>query len=193
MGNALPLIVTLVLRSHSIVMHIRTLLASLLLLPLPLFACTAFVMHQEGRTFIGNNEDSWCTQGRVRVLGNVLVRNGKWTQHSRFLHPSHHRSRKPASASMVITSPMRGVMTGMPNSSARSVTRSTGSVQLCMASTKVPQWIGIIALAPRSTAACAVSSGIMWIKGHFSLYCPHSIMAKSQGPYLAPISLKCGP
>ena len=58
MGNALPLIVTLVLRSHSIVMHIRTLLASLLLLPLPLFACTAFVMHQEGRTFIGNNEDS---------------------------------------------------------------------------------------------------------------------------------------
>ncbi|MBK9629187.1 MAG: hypothetical protein IPO56_16205 [Flavobacteriales bacterium] len=36
------------------------------MLPLPLLACTAFVMHKDGRTFIGNNEDSWCIQGRVR-------------------------------------------------------------------------------------------------------------------------------
>lgn len=46
----------------------RTILAPLLLLPLPLLACTAFVMHQDGRTFIGNNEDSWCTQGKVRFV-----------------------------------------------------------------------------------------------------------------------------
>ena len=31
-------------------------------------ACTAFVMHQGGRTFVGNNEDSWCIDGRVRFV-----------------------------------------------------------------------------------------------------------------------------
>ncbi|MBK6882715.1 MAG: hypothetical protein IPH05_07205 [Flavobacteriales bacterium] len=56
-------------------MHIRILLASLLLLPLPLLACTAFVMHNNGRTFIGNNEDSWCTQGQVRFVPGVRKAN----------------------------------------------------------------------------------------------------------------------
>ena len=67
-------------------MHFRTLLASLLLLPLPLMACTAYVMHKDGRTFIGNNEDSWCTQGRVRFApaadgGYGAVYFSSWTGH----------------------------------------------------------------------------------------------------------------
>ncbi len=67
-------------------MHIRTLLTSLLLLPLPLLACTAFVMHKDGRTFIGNNEDSWCIQGRVRFApavdgGYGAVYFSSWTGH----------------------------------------------------------------------------------------------------------------
>ena len=67
-------------------MHIRPYLAFLLLLPLPLVACTAFVMHKDGRTFIGNNEDSWCTQGRVRFApaadgGYGAVYFSSWTGH----------------------------------------------------------------------------------------------------------------
>jgi hypothetical protein len=67
-------------------MHLRPLLASLLLLPLPVSACTAFVMHEDGRTFIGNNEDSWCTQGKVRFApaangGYGAVYFSSWTGH----------------------------------------------------------------------------------------------------------------
>ena len=48
-------------------MLIRLLIAlQFLLATAHVMACTAFVMHKDGRTFIGNNEDSWCTQGRVR-------------------------------------------------------------------------------------------------------------------------------
>ncbi|MBL0127676.1 MAG: hypothetical protein IPP83_09490 [Flavobacteriales bacterium] len=67
-------------------MHIRTYLISLLLLPLPLLACTAFVMHKDGRTFIGNNEDSWCTHGLVRFAPAANGHYGavyfsSWTGH----------------------------------------------------------------------------------------------------------------
>ncbi len=64
----------------------RKLLAPLLLLPLPLLACTAFVMHNDGRTFIGNNEDSWCIHGKVRFVPGAEGRYGavyfsSWTGH----------------------------------------------------------------------------------------------------------------
>ena len=64
----------------------RTLLAPLLLLPFPVLACTAFVLRTDGRTFIGNNEDSWCTHGQVRFAPGVEGRYGavyfsSWTGH----------------------------------------------------------------------------------------------------------------
>jgi hypothetical protein len=64
----------------------RKLVTSLLLLPMPLLACTAFVMHNNGRTFIGNNEDSWCTQGQVRFAPGMEGEYGAvyfstWTGH----------------------------------------------------------------------------------------------------------------
>ncbi|HQY01269.1 MAG TPA: hypothetical protein PLV08_15945, partial [Flavobacteriales bacterium] len=68
-------------------MHIRILLASLLLLPLPLLACTAFVMHNNGRTFIGNNEDSWCTQGQVRFVPSAQGQYGAVYFSTRTGHP----------------------------------------------------------------------------------------------------------
>jgi len=79
-------IVTLVIRWHYTNMHIRSLLLTLLLLPLPLLACTAFAMHNNGRTFIGNNEDSWCTQGQVRFVPGMEGHYGAvyfstWTGH----------------------------------------------------------------------------------------------------------------
>ncbi|MCB0793747.1 MAG: hypothetical protein KDB88_03340, partial [Flavobacteriales bacterium] len=39
-----------------------------LLLPQLLVACTAFVVHQDGRTFVGNNEDSWCIEAKLRFV-----------------------------------------------------------------------------------------------------------------------------
>ena len=61
-------------------------LLPLLLAPLPLLACTAFVKHDGGRTFIGNNEDSWCIEGRIQFVpgndgqfGAVYFRS--WTGH----------------------------------------------------------------------------------------------------------------
>lgn len=53
---------------HSNTMHARSLLTTLVLLPIHLLACTAYVMHADGRTFIGNNEDSWCIDARVRFI-----------------------------------------------------------------------------------------------------------------------------
>ena len=44
----------------------RHLAFSLLLLPLPVFACTAFTTTHNGRTFIGCNEDSWSINANVR-------------------------------------------------------------------------------------------------------------------------------
>lgn len=46
----------------------RTLLLPVVLLTTPAPACTAFILHQGGRTFVGNNEDSWCVDGRVRFV-----------------------------------------------------------------------------------------------------------------------------
>jgi hypothetical protein len=79
-------IVTLVIRWHYTNMHIRTLLITLFVLPVPLLACTAFVMHNNGRTFIGNNEDSWCTQGQVCFVPGMEDHYGAvyfstWTGH----------------------------------------------------------------------------------------------------------------
>lgn len=46
----------------------RTLLIPVVLLTTPAQACTAFILHEGGRTFVGNNEDSWCVDGRVRFV-----------------------------------------------------------------------------------------------------------------------------
>ncbi len=46
----------------------RTLLIPVVLLTTPAQACTAFILHEGGRTFVGNNEDSWCVEGRVRFV-----------------------------------------------------------------------------------------------------------------------------
>ena len=43
--------------SHSFGMRLFAFLA--MLLPLWAPACTAFILHNGGRTFVGNNEDSW--------------------------------------------------------------------------------------------------------------------------------------
>ncbi|MBL7939012.1 MAG: hypothetical protein JNL43_06600 [Flavobacteriales bacterium] len=40
------------------------------------FACTAYVLHHAGRTFVGNNEDSWCVNGRVRFVPGAAGRLG---------------------------------------------------------------------------------------------------------------------
>ena len=42
----------------------------------PTLACTAYVLHQAGRTFVGNNEDSWCVNGRVRFVPGAAGRFG---------------------------------------------------------------------------------------------------------------------
>lgn len=55
-------------------MRILALLTSLL--PLWAFACTAFILHEGGRTFVGNNEDSWCVDGRVRFVPGEAGRLG---------------------------------------------------------------------------------------------------------------------
>jgi hypothetical protein len=39
-------------------------------------ACTAFILHEGGRTFVGNNEDSWCVEGRVRFVPGEAGRLG---------------------------------------------------------------------------------------------------------------------
>lgn len=39
-------------------------------------ACTAFILHDGGRTFVGNNEDSWCVEGRVRFVPGEAGRLG---------------------------------------------------------------------------------------------------------------------
>lgn len=44
----------------------RILAFSLLLLPLPVLACTAFTTTHNGRTFIGCNEDPWSINANVR-------------------------------------------------------------------------------------------------------------------------------
>ncbi|MBL8001018.1 MAG: hypothetical protein JNL05_03565 [Flavobacteriales bacterium] len=50
----------------------------LLAVGLPLIArpCTAFLLHEGGRTFVGNNEDSWCVHGRVRFVPGEAGRLG---------------------------------------------------------------------------------------------------------------------
>lgn len=47
-----------------------------LLLPVWTLACTAFILHDGGRTFVGNNEDSWCVEGRVRFVPGEAGRLG---------------------------------------------------------------------------------------------------------------------
>lgn len=47
-----------------------------MLLPLWAPACTAFILHNGGRTFVGNNEDSWCVEGRVRFVPGEAGRLG---------------------------------------------------------------------------------------------------------------------
>lgn len=54
----------------------RFLLPLLLLSPFTASACTAFLLHEGGRTFVGNNEDSWCVQGRVRFVPGAVDRLG---------------------------------------------------------------------------------------------------------------------
>lgn len=54
----------------------RSLLLILLLSHTSVFACTAFILHDGGRTFVGNNEDSWCVHGRVRFVPGAVDRLG---------------------------------------------------------------------------------------------------------------------
>lgn len=54
----------------------RSLLLILLLSHASVFACTAFILHEGGRTFVGNNEDSWCVHGRVRFVPGEAGRLG---------------------------------------------------------------------------------------------------------------------
>jgi hypothetical protein len=54
----------------------RSLLLILLLSHSSVFACTAFILHEGGRTFVGNNEDSWCVHGRVCFVPGEAGRLG---------------------------------------------------------------------------------------------------------------------
>lgn len=54
----------------------RFLLPLLLLSSFSASACTAFILHEGGRTFVGNNEDSWCVHGRVRFVPGEAGRLG---------------------------------------------------------------------------------------------------------------------
>lgn len=54
----------------------RFLLPLLLLSSFSASACTAFILHEGGRTFVGNNEDSWCVHGRVRFVRGEAGRLG---------------------------------------------------------------------------------------------------------------------
>lgn len=54
----------------------RFLLPLLLLSPFSASACTAFLLHEGGRTFVGNNDDSWCVHGRVRFVPGEAGRFG---------------------------------------------------------------------------------------------------------------------
>ena len=56
-----------------------------------------------------------------------------------------------------------------------------------------PTWPGSSARARKSSATCAVSSGIIWTYRQFSSYCPQSSIARSNPPKRAPISAKCLP
>ncbi|HRH70931.1 MAG TPA: hypothetical protein PLB89_15620 [Flavobacteriales bacterium] len=47
-----------------------------LFLHLAVPACTAFKVTRDGRTFVGNNEDSWCEHGRVRFVPGEAGRLG---------------------------------------------------------------------------------------------------------------------
>ncbi len=54
----------------------RRLLLPFVLLSTQAMACTAFILHDAGRTFVGNNEDSWCVDGRVRFVPGEAGRLG---------------------------------------------------------------------------------------------------------------------
>lgn len=54
----------------------RILVFIVILLPAWATACTAFLLHEGGRTFVGNNEDSWCVHGRVRFVPGEAGRLG---------------------------------------------------------------------------------------------------------------------
>lgn len=54
----------------------RTLVILTLLATVPAFPCTSFITSQAGRTFVGNNEDSWCLEGRIRFVPGEAGRLG---------------------------------------------------------------------------------------------------------------------
>lgn len=54
----------------------RTLVILTLLATVPAFPCTSFITSQAGRTFVGNNEDSWCVEGRIRFVPGEAGRLG---------------------------------------------------------------------------------------------------------------------
>ena len=54
----------------------RTLVILTLLATAPAVACTSFITIQTGRTFVGNNEDSWCLEGRIRFVPGEAGRLG---------------------------------------------------------------------------------------------------------------------
>ncbi|MEZ4740299.1 MAG: hypothetical protein R2818_13305 [Flavobacteriales bacterium] len=69
-------------------MVIRLLIVlQLLLVSAQAMACTAFVQHAGGRTFVGNNEDSWCIEGRVRFVPGAEGRYGAVYFSTRTGHP----------------------------------------------------------------------------------------------------------
>lgn len=79
MGMARPRIIRDMLRYFQAAQQshrMRTILLLLFLLPLSASSCTAFKHTRDGRTFVGNNEDSWCVDGRVRFVPGEAGRLG---------------------------------------------------------------------------------------------------------------------
>ncbi|HPF91972.1 MAG TPA: hypothetical protein PLL57_15030 [Flavobacteriales bacterium] len=57
-------------------MRLTTILLTMALSPCTVSACTAFVTTHDGHTYIGNNEDSWCIEGRIRFVPGAPGNHG---------------------------------------------------------------------------------------------------------------------
>src|SRR3984957_9388167 len=138
------------------------------------------------------------------VKTNLFVQKGCYTKiglcysiHTltRDYEISHHRSAGYGPPTFT-GCPISGVASDNPFSAApaafaAAISRFIGSSQGCNANVNLPQCTGISAAARRSSAACTVCSGIIWIYGQCFPYWPHSRIASSNGPQRSPISLKC--
>ena len=71
----------------------------------------------------------------------------------------HHTVLGSGNVSIRMGAPISGVTKGMPSAAASLRTCCMGAVQACMDNLNAPQCMGIIALAFKSSPACALSFG----------------------------------